>query len=177
MELTERMARITGELKTYARQSPVPLGAVSLHQALDNALATLSGRVERDRVALRIPARTFVQGELMRLEQVLVNLLKNGFDAMADQPRPRMRVCVARSARRVRVFLRDHGPGIRAEHFDSLFDPFFTTKEVGAGLGLGLSISYGIVRNFGGALRARNHPRGGALFALELARAPAGDDP
>ena len=62
----------------------------------------------------------------------------------------------------------DSGPGISDEALPHLFDPFFTTKEVGQGLGLGLSISYGIVRNFGGTIRAGNGADGGAVFQIEL---------
>ncbi|XBP68350.1 ATP-binding protein [Polaromonas hydrogenivorans] len=69
---------------------------------------------------------------------------------------------------RVRLRLRDNGPGIAAEHLSRIFDPFFTTKPVGKGTGLGLSISYGIVEQHGGVLSVSNHPGGGAEFLLEL---------
>jgi len=68
----------------------------------------------------------------------------------------------------VTVTLRDHGPGIAEAELGQIFDPFFTTKDVGEGLGLGLSISYNIVKDFDGVLRAENHPEGGAVFTIEL---------
>ena len=74
---------------------------------------------------------------------------------------------------RVRLSLRDNGPGIAPEHLSRIFDPFFTTKPVGKGTGLGLSISYGIVEQHGGHLSVRNHPDGGAEFVLELPLAEA----
>jgi C4-dicarboxylate-specific signal transduction histidine kinase len=64
--------------------------------------------------------------------------------------------------------VRDNGQGIPEEALPRLFEPFFTTKPVGAGLGLGLAISEGVTRDFGGVLRARNRPQGGAEFTIEL---------
>jgi two-component system C4-dicarboxylate transport sensor histidine kinase DctB len=72
----------------------------------------------------------------------------------------------------VLLSVRDTGPGIDDENLPRLFDPFFTTKEVGEGLGLGLSISYGIVQGFGGRIWASNHPDGGAVFTVALRRVP-----
>jgi two-component system C4-dicarboxylate transport sensor histidine kinase DctB len=68
----------------------------------------------------------------------------------------------------VEVAVADAGTGIPEEKLASLFEPFFTTKPAGAGLGLGLAISAEITRDFGGALRAANHPDGGAVFTIEL---------
>ena len=71
------------------------------------------------------------------------------------------------------ISIRDHGPGIASGLGDRIFDPFFSTKGVGKGLGLGLSITYNIVKDFGGDLRALNHPEGGAQFIVELRLARA----
>jgi two-component system C4-dicarboxylate transport sensor histidine kinase DctB len=71
----------------------------------------------------------------------------------------------------VTIAIRDHGPGVAPAIADRIFDPFFSTKQVGAGLGLGLSISYNIMKDFGGDLRVANHPEGGAVFSLILRRA------
>ena len=70
----------------------------------------------------------------------------------------------------------DSGPGIDEEKLSEIFDPFFTTKEVGQGLGLGLSISYRIIEDFGGRLRAYNESNGGAVFEIELCRADTKGD-
>jgi two-component system C4-dicarboxylate transport sensor histidine kinase DctB len=73
----------------------------------------------------------------------------------------------------VMLTVRDHGPGVAPAIADRIFDPFFTTKTVGSGLGLGLSISYNIMQDFGGDLRVSNHPDGGAVFAVVMQAAPA----
>ena len=68
----------------------------------------------------------------------------------------------------VHLTVRDRGPGIAPAVAGRIFDPFFTTKQVGSGLGLGLSISYNIMKDFEGDLRVANHPEGGAIFTLVL---------
>jgi two-component system C4-dicarboxylate transport sensor histidine kinase DctB len=106
----------------------------------------------------------------VRLAQVLVNLITNAADAMTgevreltlsltDTPRPTIRVA-------------DTGTGIAQP--ERIFDPFYSTKEVGAakGMGLGLSISYGMVQSFGGEIRGANRPEGGAEFVIELPAVP-----
>jgi two-component system C4-dicarboxylate transport sensor histidine kinase DctB len=79
-----------------------------------------------------------------------------------------LRLAIVQGGARTAVHVEDTGPGIEAP--DKLFEPFYTTKEVGAseGMGLGLSISYGLVQSFGGAIRGENVPGGGALFVLDL---------
>lgn len=108
--------------------------------------------------ALLWPA--WVMGDAIRLEQVLVNLLRNALDAVAGQERPWIRLALQRlggdCAERRRQRRR-----IPAEHLGSVFDPFFTTKPVGEGLGLGLAVSYGIVHELGGRLRVANAEQGG----------------
>jgi two-component system C4-dicarboxylate transport sensor histidine kinase DctB len=74
---------------------------------------------------------------------------------------------------KVALRIRDHGPGVPAAIADRIFDPFFTTKQVGSGLGLGLSISYNIMKDFGGDLSVGNDPDGGAVFTLLLKKSGA----
>jgi two-component system sensor histidine kinase HupT/HoxJ len=116
-----------------------------------------------------------VLGSAGQLQQVMMNLLQNAFDALAQVPEPMVWVemgCTGDTDQpTVRVTVRDNGPGIPPEHLLRIFDPFFTTKPVGKGTGLGLSISYGIVEQHGGHLSARNAEGGGAEFVLELPRA------
>ncbi|NIY99518.1 sensor histidine kinase, partial [Salipiger sp. HF18] len=121
----------------------------------------------------RRPERaTVVMAGDVRLGQVVVNLLSNAMDAMADSASRRIEIRVAPDdeAGLVRLTVRDTGPGIADP--SRIFDPFYSTKEVGAeeGMGLGLSISYGIVEGFGGRLRGEN-VEGGALFTIELQQA------
>jgi len=100
---------------------------------------------------------------------VLINLLSNALDAMADKRYRRLEIRIEPDAQHWRLSVLDSGGGIAAEDLPRIFDPFFTTKPVGDGLGLGLAISYGIVHDAGGQLLAENVP-GGARLSITLPR-------
>jgi two-component system C4-dicarboxylate transport sensor histidine kinase DctB len=171
-QLTERMGKITGQLKAFARKTPLQLGRVSLRRALGNVQALLEQRLRTEQVVFThdIPADDVeVWAEANRLEQVLVNLVVNALDAIEGASLRRVEVVVRERAGRVSIAVRDTGSGIAADFLPRLFEPFAMTKEQGAGLGLGLAISSGIIVEFGGSLVAANLPAGGAEFTLELA--------
>lgn len=113
-----------------------------------------------------------VLAEPVRLEQVFVNLLTNSMDAMADRSRRAIAVAIGRRERLVEIRVTDSGTGIGAGERDRIFDPFFTTKSPGAGLGLGLSISFNIARDFGGRLVLEGSSPQGSTFLLELRESP-----
>jgi two-component system C4-dicarboxylate transport sensor histidine kinase DctB len=177
-DLADRMGRITGQLRNFARRSSGQSEPVRLCQAMDNALGLLEARIRRSGAVVErsCPADEPVAlCDANRLEQVLVNLIGNALDAMADQAQPRIELRWECADGVVRLHVRDHGPGLSDDARARLFEPFFTTKPAGEGLGLGLVISAGIVRDFGGSLHGANHPEGGAVFTLELPLAPCHD--
>ncbi len=110
-----------------------------------------------------------VRGDKVQLQQVMLNLLLNAFDAMKDS-RVNEREVVVRveldGAGTVVVAVRDHGTGVPGDKLDKIFDPFYTTKR--DGLGMGLSVSRSIIEAHGGHLRAQNNPDGGATFYFTL---------
>ena len=114
-----------------------------------------------------------VRGGEVRLGQVFVNLITNAVDAMAECDQKVLSISIS-DTDPLTVNFRDTGPGI--EMPDKVFDPFYTTKSVGStgGMGLGLSISYGIVQSFGGQISGTNVAGGGALFSVTLERATEG---
>lgn len=170
-QLADRMGAITGQLRTFARKSGGQLQPVSLYRALDNALALLDSRLAQANADVcrncPLPA-PIALCDVNRLEQVLINLIGNALDAMDGQPAPRIEIGCEVVGRKAWLAVRDHGPGLDDEVISHLFEPFFTTKQAGVGLGLGLTISAGIVRDFGGTLTGANHPDGGAVFTLEI---------
>lgn len=172
-DLAERMALLSGHLKEFARKGPARVEAVPVARAMDRALALLTSRLREEEVQVdrSIPPDARVRGDAVRLEQVFVNLLRNAADAMEGSGDRRLTLTATRNAEGWEIRIRDTGTGIAEAHQFQLFDPFFTTKEVGQGLGLGLSLSYGIVRDFGGTLRAENNPEGGACFVVQLPEA------
>lgn len=175
-EMVDRLAAISTHLRNFARRPGEKTEPVLLNRALDSALIILepkmraSGcRVDSDKGEADI----WVLGGQVRLQQVFVNLLSNAVDAMQDVAKPVIDLSMEIDGGLVRVSVRDRGIGMTDAEIAQLFDPFFTTKEPGNGLGLGLSISYNIVRDFGGTLEGRNHPEGGAVFSVTLKRADA----
>jgi two-component system, NtrC family, C4-dicarboxylate transport sensor histidine kinase DctB len=173
-DLTARMAQVIVPLKGFAHKSPARREPVSLARALEGALLVLepSIRPEQVEVVRRVPEEASVLADPVRLEQVLVNLLRNAVDAMHGAETRRLVVDAAEGEDGWELRISDTGRGIQDP--DQLFVPFFTTKE--QGLGLGLSVSYSIVRQFGGTLRGENVPGGGARFTVQLPKAqrPAG---
>jgi len=168
-ELTGRIGAITDELRAFSRKSTQGVSAVSPAAAIDGALLLIGGRLREGGVDLIRTGATDirVQAEPIRLEQVIVNLVQNAFEAMAEAgtSNPTLTIDVARKARRVEIVIGDNGPGVKPEIAATLFTPFVTTKP--AGLGLGLVICRDIVAGFGGELSLRPD-KGGARFVISL---------
>ena len=171
-QMLTRMAALTSHLKTFARNSPVGLRErLDLATVVDQALHLLEARIrsEEVEVALYLARPAWVRGDAIRLEQVLINLLRNALDAMTDKRYKRLEIRIEPDGELWRLSVLDSGGGIAEADLAKVFDPFFTTKPVGEGLGLGLAISYGIVHEAGGQLQAENLP-GGARLSLTLPR-------
>jgi len=174
--LTSRMAGIVKNLKIFARKQAPYAAATPVAPLFDDALALLAGRIDELEVTVArdLPSEPLLAlGQPLGLQQVLVNLIGNALDAMAESPRRELRLAAGRDGDGVWLRVRDSGPGLPEGQAARLFDPFFTTKEIGEGLGLGLSISYGIVKSLGGSIRAADHPEGGAEFTIRLPAATA----
>lgn len=177
-ELARRMGRIIKNLRAFARQESEPVRDVDMVAVIAAALDLVEGKLARHGVTLDwVPPGGAVQvrGGEVRLQQVVVNLLSNAADAMVESPERRLTIRLAHSGKgRVLLTVADTGPGIAEP--ERLFDPFYSTKAVGSaeGMGLGLSISYGLVQSFGGAISGANRPEGGAVFTVDLQAAGKG---
>ena len=174
-ELAHRMGRIIRNLRAFARQESEPLGDVDVGRVVDTVLELLGPKIAEAQVDVRWAGAdgVIVRGGDVRLQQVVLNLASNGIDAMELSDPRVLTITVAADATRVTLSVRDTGPGITEP--EKIFDPFYSTKAIGAaeGMGLGLSISYGLVQSFGGVIRGRNHDAGGAIFTVELIPAAA----
>ncbi|MFW2544051.1 ATP-binding protein [Primorskyibacter sp. 2E107] len=165
--LAGRAARIIRNLRAFARNESEPMGRVDLGAVIDTAVELTEARLQADGVVLdwqRPETPVFALGGEVRLGQVFVNLINNAADAMIGQENKLIRI-VVNSGPRLAVTVRDTGPGIADP--EKVFEPFYSTKEVGGGMGLGLSISYGLVQSFGGNIRGTNTANG-AIFTVEL---------
>ncbi|MGR3715098.1 MAG: sensor histidine kinase [Shimia sp.] len=168
-QMATRMARIIKNLRAFARNESEPMGKVDLVSVIDQAVELTGARLRQDGVAIDWDhaGPVYALGGEVRLGQVFVNLINNAADAMVNADKRRIEITLETTPR-LAVHVCDSGPGIDAP--DKIFDPFYTTKEVGSseGMGLGLSISYGLVQSFGGNIRGANRPEGGAVFTVEL---------
>jgi two-component system C4-dicarboxylate transport sensor histidine kinase DctB len=167
-DLIERMGAITRQLKSYARKGGEAFEPVDLRSALSGALSMMEPQLKLRVVKItRTLPRTpvMVMADRIRLEQVIINLLRNALDATRDRSDPQIDLILS-SGDVAMLAVRDNGTGIK--DLDNLFEPFYTTKKPGEGVGLGLAISSGIVTDLGGRLTARNAEGGGAVFEMQL---------
>jgi len=167
-DLIGRMGAITRQLKSYARKGGDDLVPVDVRAALNGALEIMEPQLKLRQVSLSTSVSStpvMILGDQLRLEQVVVNLLRNALDAtsMIDTPEIELLLIGGETAT---LTVRDNGEGI--SDLDDLFEPFFTTKKPGDGVGLGLAISSGIVSDLGGRLVARNSEQSGAVFEVTL---------
>lgn len=177
--LAERIGIITAQLRGFARKSSTSgnggPAVVSLAEVLDGARLLLKERLAAVTFETPpIPEDLKVQGDKVRLEQILVNLLQNATEAVAGRPNPRIVLSIEAETDTLRLLVSDNGPGITPEIADRLFTPFATSRA--EGLGLGLVIAQDIAQEFGGSLRLMPSetmpgPAGapaGATFELRL---------
>ena len=167
-DLIGRMGAITRQLKSYARKGGDSFEPMDVRDCVSSALSMMEPQLKRRevRITRNIPRDpVMVMGDRLRLEQVLINLLRNALDATKSVELPQVDIIVSLGDYAL-ITVRDNGNGV--DDLDSLFEPFYTTKAPGDGVGLGLAISSGIVSDLGGRLTARNGQDGGAVFEVEL---------
>ena len=169
-EQTERMAKIVGNLLTFARQKSLNQRQFVVHEVLDDIVAQIRHQVPMDAISVQWEYDLNlgrVTGDTDQLRQVFSNIILNAVQAMLPE------------GGTLRLITRPHGPGngcivqicdtgkgISPEHQEKIFTPFFTTRE--SGTGLGLSVSYGIVKDHGGDIRVSSRPGMGTCFEIEL---------
>lgn len=181
-----RAAGIVRNLMTFAGRTASARGWQQINRVVRNAVAVREPHLQTGGIDLRLEAADrlpLVYVDHARLEDVLVNLIQNAEAAIVSRREGKTRTStVPQRARgeivistrwqgepdRILVEVADNGAGLRHEDLSRVFDPFFTTRAVGQGTGLGLSVCYGIVREHGGQITARNAEVGGAVFTIEL---------
>ncbi len=172
----QRIQRIVSDLKTFAyrpRDADSAGSDFPLCRALDTALRMVGHETRDISITRELPGDTQVHGDEGAIVGVLINLLSNAASAVRSmqQQAPKISVTAIWSGDRLRVTVADNGPGISPENLARVFEPFFTTREIGQGLGLGLSISYGVIERHGGTLLAESEPGAGTRMIFDLPRA------
>ncbi len=167
-DLIGRMGAITRQLKSYARKGGEDFVPIDVRTAIAGAIDIMEPQLKTRRIKLTTTQPSdpvMVMGDQLRLEQVIVNLLRNALDATNSEGVPEIEILLV-AGETATLSVRDNGEGIK--DLDALFEPFFTTKNPGDGVGLGLAISSGIVNDMGGRLTARNAETQGAVFEVQL---------
>jgi len=168
-----RVKTIVSDLRSFTHPGDRGIDQVKVWEVVSSSLRFLS-QEWKDKVDIRtdIPADMIIWGERNRLIQVLVNLLQNSLDALKEKvfsgDKPAIAITGRAEPTRGLLTVRDNGSGIDPKIMDKIFDPFFTTKEVGQGMGLGLSICYRIVQDFGGRITVGSEPGQYCEFVLEF---------
>lgn len=169
-DLLDRMGSITRQLKSFARKSQDDLVPMDMRTPLTSAISMMAPQLGKREIKITrtLPDEpAMVLADPLRIEQIIVNLLRNALDAMKAVDDPHVDILLTMGDT-VTLAVRDNGHGI--DDPESLFEPFYTTKKPGEGVGLGLAISAGIASDLGGSLTARNRADGGATFELQLPR-------
>jgi len=165
----QRTHRVVQNLLSFARQRKPEKQDFDVVKVLDEALLLRDYDMKVSSIKLQREIETdvpAVSGDPHQLEQVFLNIINNALDAMLEGEQRSLRVRVHASGENVIVEFHDSGPGLTEP--SRIFEPFYTTKSVGKGTGLGLSICYGIVKEHGGEISARNAEGGGAVIEVRL---------
>ena len=163
------MKQIIENLLRFARQTKFERRSVSLTDILDEVLSLRAYEIKRKGVQISRDVAPGLAGAMVDeglLKQVFLNILNNSIEALHDVSEARINIQATQNGDRALLRFSDNGPGF--SNIDRAFDPFFTTKGPGKGPGLGLSVSYGIVKQHGGEIRAQNLHPSGASIVIEL---------
>lgn len=170
----ERIAKIVRGLLAFARAEGQELRPVHFADSIKTSIALFGRQFEKDDITVEIdlaPDLPFVRADGSRLRQVVVNLISNAHHALKAKPDSEgkvFRITARRAGRNVRVEFYDNGVGIKRQDLSKVFDPFFTTRRETGGTGLGLSVSFGIIRDFGGTIKVESEEGKFTRFIIEL---------
>ncbi len=169
LEGAERVSEIVQDLRRFSSSQTEPFESFNLCRIVRTAVGWVAkaARVKPE-IVFELPERLEVVSRRGPVHQIIVNLVQNAVDVMADCAEPRLTISGAEEPGWIVVRVRDNGPGISASVKARLFEPFFTTKPIGEGTGLGLYVSYGLAEELGGRLEVANCDDGGAEFTLRL---------
>jgi C4-dicarboxylate-specific signal transduction histidine kinase len=173
-----RASEVIARIRSLITKATPEKSRLQINQVIEQTAALAAGQASRNEVAVKLelaPELPPVLGDSIQLQQVIVNLLMNGIEAMSsvtDRPRTLRVRSESQKNGQIQVSVQDSGIGLSADVMGHLFEPFFTTRQ--KGMGMGLPISRSIVEAHGGKLWAESNGSGGAIFQFTL---PSGDGP
>ncbi|MGD8470546.1 MAG: HAMP domain-containing sensor histidine kinase [Desulfobacterales bacterium] len=165
-----RASEIVKNLLDFSRSDRTHMEDLDIVKVLQETIQISENQITVNNIKLRVDFATdlpVVKGNRQALQQVFINLLTNAVHAMPSGGELLVRTKRGND-RKIVIMVRDTGSGIPEEHLPRIFDPFFTTKEVGTGTGLGLSVSYGIIKKHGGIITVNSSPGKGSIFTIML---------
>ncbi|MBU2549762.1 MAG: PAS domain-containing protein [Proteobacteria bacterium] len=175
----QRCGRIVGNLLSFARRQPIEPKRIDLAEILDRIVTLIRHQMDLANVSLEVSLDKTpleIWGDYTQIQQCLTNFIFNALEAMPDGGRLAIRGGPDAAGRLVRIEIEDTGSGIAPEHLDRIFEPFFSTKAEGHGVGLGLAMVYGIIRDHRGRIEVESEPGRGTTFRVLLPPGPAGGD-
>tara|TARA_B100001245_G_scaffold70890_1_gene49999 strand:- start:14957 stop:16276 length:1320 start_codon:yes stop_codon:yes gene_type:complete len=169
LEGAERVSDIVQDLLRYSGGQREPLEVADLPSVIRKAVEWVvrASRIQPE-IEYQLPETFEIETRKGQVHQILVNLVQNALDAIADAQHPRISIRHDIKDGQFHIQVKDNGTGIDAKNMPHIFEPFFTSKPVGQGTGLGLYISYGLAQDLGGELTAHNNLGQGACFTLTL---------
>lgn len=177
-DVADRMERTTSQLRFFARPGATEVETLDVCDVVNASVELLRGQMDQQEVQfdLELPTTAVqLRGNRLRLEQVVINVLRNALNAVEDEPEPKVVLRVDTTSDDLAIIVSDNGSGIEQQNLEKIFEPFQTTRSSGDGMGLGLSISTAIVKEHGGRILAENAKTGGAVFRIELPHAAAAE--
>jgi PAS domain S-box-containing protein len=167
-----RCRSITSRMLSFARKTTVTEETTDVNAALDEILPFWEKKANLRNVSIHRdydPDLPKVRIEEMQLQEIFINIINNAVQAIEGTPGGKIIIRTTQDEGKVKVSIKDNGPGIAQEVMDRIFDPFVTTKEAGKGTGLGLSICYGIIKRYDGEITVNSKSGEGAEFIVTLA--------
>jgi two-component system NtrC family sensor kinase len=177
MDQADRTSEIVKNLLEFSRASHPKVEYVSMAEVIDKTARLVRNELNLHKIKFTrevtadLPTVRLDKGGM---QQVLLNLFVNAIQAMENGGELKVSLAPVEGTGEIRIDVKDNGPGIAPEHLEQIFDPFFTTKKEGVGTGLGLSVSYNIVKKNGGRMEVKSTPGEGALFSIFLPMTPNG---
>ncbi len=170
---TRRVTRITGNLLAFARQSKIEVTRFDVNELMEQTLMLNANllRINKIRIIEDLEQNLpLIRGSEDQIQQVIMNLISNAVESMAQAPRKRLTLKTCRTPDRqaVKIQIKDTGAGIPKAYVSKIFEPFFSTKKKGKGVGLGLSVVYGIIEEHRGKMYVDSTEGQGTCFTITL---------
>jgi signal transduction histidine kinase len=172
---------VVSDMLTFSRKGSAKQGIINLNHVVNDVVKFLHNHSDFRNIEMSLELYSEktdynqgllnVSGNEQELRQVVINLLINACHAVDKKGKINIQTSIVNNQgipKEAQISVQDNGKGITPENFSRIFDPFFTTKPVGEGTGLGLSVSYGIIRKHGGRIEVKSHENEGAIFSIIL---------